>query len=143
MRILWIKANKLLPVHSGGDIRSFNIARQLSRRHELTFFSYYDGDLDPEYDKQLAVHFPGAVSVCTGKSQESRLARGLDYLSHLPSPYPYAVGRFGCAEVRQKVSDWYEKRAFDVAICDFLRGLCRYMLAKRRRLAPPLQRLAS
>src|SRR5207249_6307318 len=27
LRIFWVKANKLLPVHSGGDIRSFNIAR--------------------------------------------------------------------------------------------------------------------
>ena len=30
MRILWVKANKILPVHSGGDLRSFNILRQLS-----------------------------------------------------------------------------------------------------------------
>jgi len=120
LRVLWIKANKLLPVHSGGDIRSFNIARQLTRSHELTFLSYYDGDTDAEYEKQLAAHFPGVVCVCTGKASESRLARGVDYVAHLPSPYPYAVGRFGCAEIRQKMSDWYRQRTFDVAICDFL-----------------------
>jgi hypothetical protein len=40
MRILWVKANKLLPVHSGGDIRSYHIARSLASRNELTFFSY-------------------------------------------------------------------------------------------------------
>ena len=31
MKILWVKANKILPVHSGGDIRSFNIVRQLRK----------------------------------------------------------------------------------------------------------------
>ena len=34
MKILWAKANKILPVHSGGDIRSYNIARELAAQHE-------------------------------------------------------------------------------------------------------------
>jgi glycosyltransferase involved in cell wall biosynthesis len=120
VRILWVKANKLLPVHSGGDIRSFHIARQLARKHELTFLSYYDGSPDPTYDQQLAEHFPAAVCVCTGKIESSTLARTADYLAHLPSQLPYAVGRFGSAGVRQKLSDWFQERRFDVAICDFL-----------------------
>jgi glycosyltransferase involved in cell wall biosynthesis len=120
LRIFWVKANKLLPVHSGGDIRSFNIARQLACRHQLTFLSYYDGEPDHEYEQQLAKHFPRAVCVCTGKSESSSLSRGVDYLTHLPSAFPYAVGRFGSAEVRQKISHWLDERNCDVAICDFL-----------------------
>ncbi len=120
MKILWVKANKLLPVHSGGDIRSFHIARQLARKHELTLLSYYDGSPDPIYDQQLTEHFPKAVCVCTGKIDSSTLARTADYLAHLPSQLPYAVGRFGSADVRQKLSDWFQQRRFDVAICDFL-----------------------
>ena len=50
MRILWVKANKLLPVHSGGDIRSYNILRPLATHEEVVFFSYYDGIVDPEYE---------------------------------------------------------------------------------------------
>jgi len=120
LRIFWVKANKLLPVHSGGDIRSFNIARQLARRHQLTFLSYYDGNPDPDYELQLAKHFPGTLCVCTGKAESSSVARGMDYLAHLPSAFPYAVGRFGSVEVRQKIRDWFQERRFDVAICDFL-----------------------
>ncbi len=120
MRVLWVKANKLVPVHSGGDIRSFNTARQLGRRHELTFLSYYDGKPDQEYEQQLEQYFPGAVHVCTGKTEASCLARGVDYLAHLPSAFPYAVGRFGSAEVRQMIGHWFQERCFDLAICDFL-----------------------
>ncbi len=120
MKVLWVKSNKLLPVHSGGDIRSYNIARQLTRRHELTFLSYYDGEPDRDYETQLAEHFPGAVCICTGKAESSSAARGVDYLTHVLSPCPYAVGRFGCAEVRAKLAGWFQKRRFDMAVCDFL-----------------------
>ncbi|HEX6803390.1 MAG TPA: glycosyltransferase family 4 protein [Terriglobales bacterium] len=120
MRILWVKSNKLLPVHSGGDIRSYHIARALARRHELTFLSYYDGKPDAEYEQQMAEHFPGAVCIATGKRGSSSLARGVDYLAHLPSPHPYAVGRFGCPKVREQLNRWYETGRFEIAICDFL-----------------------
>lgn len=120
MKILWVKSNKLLPVHSGGDIRSYNIARQLARDHQLTFVSYYDGKPDEEYERQLGAHFPGAVCVATGKSDSSSLVRSVDYLAHLAALPPYAVGRFGCAAVRERLDRYYRRHDFDVAICDFL-----------------------
>ena len=67
MRILWVKANKILPVHSGGDLRSFNILRQLAVREEIVFFSYYDGPADAEYERNLQEQLPGAVCVSTGR----------------------------------------------------------------------------
>ena len=120
MRILWVKANKLLPVHSGGDIRSYYIARNLARRHELMFLSYYDGPKDAAYENDLTEHFPGAACVATGKSSSSTLGRGMDYLGHLASPLPYAVGRFASVEVREKLAQWFSQRSYDVAVCDFL-----------------------
>ena len=66
MRILWVKANKILPVHSGGDLRSFNILLQLAAHNEVTFLSYYDGAVDAGYEKELRERLPGAVCVSTG-----------------------------------------------------------------------------
>lgn len=40
MRILWVKADKLLPVQNGGHVRAYRVLRHLSERHELTFRSY-------------------------------------------------------------------------------------------------------
>jgi glycosyltransferase involved in cell wall biosynthesis len=120
LKILWVKANKLLPVHSGGDIRSYNIARQLAKHHELTFLSYYDGVRDENYEQQLMEHFPGAVTIATGKAQPTTLVRGIDYVGHLTSSLPYAVGRFACEEVQRKLAAWFADESFDVAICDFL-----------------------
>jgi sugar transferase (PEP-CTERM/EpsH1 system associated) len=120
MRILWVKANKLLPVSSGGDIRSYNIARQLAARHELTFLSYYDGPPDAAYEQELKRHFPGAMSVSTGRDGNSTLVRGLDYMSRLPNSAPYAVSRFASTRVQEQLKTWFQERSFDVAVCDFL-----------------------
>jgi len=120
LRILWVKANKLLPVHSGGDIRSYNIARQLARKHDVTFLSYYDGTADADYERRLKEHFPGALCIATGKAQPSTLARGIDYVGRIASPLPYAVGRFASKAVQEGIQHSFDERKFDVAVCDFL-----------------------
>lgn len=120
MRILWVKANKILPVSSGGDIRSFNILRHFAKQDELIFLSYYDGPSDPEYEAELGRQLPGSICVCTGKHNLSAMARGLDYLFRMPSPIPYAVSRFESPRVRKKLEQCIAQLRPDVAICDFL-----------------------
>lgn len=120
MKILWVKANKILPVHSGGDLRSFNILRQLAVRDEVIFFSYYDEGADPDYEKNLQEQLPGAVCVNTGRRQASRLARGMDYLLRLPQSAPYAVSRFGSGKVQQRLKRCLTEQRPDVVVCDFL-----------------------
>lgn len=117
---MWIKADKLLPVHNGGNIRSFHIARQLAARHQLTFFSYYGGGADAAYEKELASQFPGAMCVNTEKREGSAGARALDYLLRLPAAAPYAVSRFECSRVRSRLKAGFDEGRFDVAVCDFL-----------------------
>lgn len=119
VKILWVKANKLLPVHSGGDIRSYHIARSLTARHQLVFFSYYDGVPDPSYERELGKQLPGAVCLCTERP-ESRSARLLDYLRRLPSGAPYAVSRFQSSRVQATLQSWFDEKRFDVVVCDFL-----------------------
>ena len=120
MKILWVKANKILPVHSGGDLRSFNILRQLGAKHGVTFFSYYDGPADAEYDGKLSEQLPGAVCISTEREQNSSLARAIDYLSRLPQTAPYAVSRFGSDRVRARLHACVAERKPDVIVLDFL-----------------------
>ncbi len=120
MRILWVKADKLLPVQNGGNIRTYHVLRYLSARHELTFFSYYGGAPDPDYERELQRQLPGAMAVCTDKRVLSGAVRALDYLAHLGAPPPYAVSRFADAKVQKRLQDWFREQRFDVAVCDFL-----------------------
>jgi polysaccharide biosynthesis protein PslH len=120
MRILWVKADKLLPVQNGGNIRTYHVLRYLSLRHELTFFSYYGGKPDPNYERELQNQLPGAVAVCTGKRELSGVARGLDYFGHIGAQPPYAVSRFADENVQQRLRTWFREQRFDIAVCDFL-----------------------
>jgi len=120
MRIVWVKANKILPVHSGGDIRSFNILRELAVQNELVFLSYYDGPVDETYERELQERLPGAVAVSTGRAVGSSVSRGLDYLMTLLNKAPYAVSRFASVKVQERLKRCLGDPRPDAVVCDFL-----------------------
>jgi glycosyltransferase involved in cell wall biosynthesis len=120
MKILWVKAGKLLPVDTGGKIRSYNILRQLAKRHELTLLSYYAGRRDEAYERDIQAHFPGAAPVSTGALDATPFERGWSYAGNLFARAPFAVTKHTASAVKHRVRDWLRAGRFDVAICDFL-----------------------
>jgi len=119
VKILWVKAGKLLPVDTGGKIRSFNLLRQLAARHDTTLLSYYAGAIDSAYDEAIGKELPGAVTMAVG-GPTSFSASVVDYIRHAPSAPPYAVTKFTSARARAQIAAWMRARTFDVMICDFL-----------------------
>jgi len=120
MKILWVKPGKLLPLDTGGKLRTYNILRQLDSGHELTYLSYYGGARDEQYERDIVDHLPGTLSMHTAAPDTTPVERYLDYLRRLPSRAPYAVRKFTARQVRETVSDWIRQQKFDVAVCDFL-----------------------
>jgi len=120
MRILWVKAGKLLPVDTGGKIRSYNLLRHLARNHQLTLLSYYGGQRDSGYEAAIVKELPGAETIYTAAPDGSTLKQGLDYLRRLPRSAPYAVSKFTDLRVASTVKKWLGDSRFDVAVCDFL-----------------------
>jgi len=126
VRVLWVKAGKLLPVDTGGKIRSYNILRRLGpdknndKNQDLTLLSYYGGERDLEYEAALPREFPQAQVLYTAASESNGLRGVLDYLYHLPRLAPYSVTKFTHAPVRARIASLLSSGQFDVAICDFL-----------------------
>lgn len=120
MRILWVKAGKLLPVDTGGKIRSYNILRRLQCRNDVTLLSYYGGPRDEAYEKEIGEHLPGAMTIHTGGSDSNMLVSGFAYLRRLRSRAPYAVTKFTSRKVQSKIAPLLSANRFDVAVCDFL-----------------------
>lgn len=120
MKILWVKAGKLVPLDSGGRIRSYHILKELTRRHEVNLFSYYVGRQDEAYEQEVLRHFPGAVVENIGAPEDSLPGRLWGFLRRLPAPAPYTVTRFTDAKVQHRIAGWFNERRFDVAVCDFL-----------------------
>lgn len=118
MRILWVKAGKILPVDTGGKIRSFNLLKHLATRNDFTLLSYYDGPPDRKYEEEIKRIVP-TVAVNTG-TPESSAGQIINYLKRLPNAAPYAVTKFTSAKVRSLISEWDQQQRFDVLVCDFL-----------------------
>jgi glycosyltransferase involved in cell wall biosynthesis len=119
VRILWVKAGRLLPVDTGGKIRSFNLLRQLASLHETTTLSYYAGARDAQYETALADALPGAVSMAVG-GPTSTIGTVVDYVRRIPASAPYAVTKFTSPRARDQIEAWMRAGKFDVAVCDFL-----------------------
>jgi glycosyltransferase involved in cell wall biosynthesis len=119
MKILWVKPGKLLPLDTGGKLRTYNILRHLAARHQLTYVSYYVGPRDEAYERNVLDLFPGTVALHIAASN-SRLGRSLHYARRFFSEAPYAVSRFTAPQVGRLISPWISERRFDVVVCDFL-----------------------
>jgi glycosyltransferase involved in cell wall biosynthesis len=120
VRILWVKAGKLLPVDTGGKIRSYNILRHLARTHEVTFFSYYGGQRDATYEVDIQRELPGASTIHTAALDGSAFAQSVDYVRRVFQPAPFAVTKFTHPAVQRLVASSLREKKFDVAVCDFL-----------------------
>jgi glycosyltransferase involved in cell wall biosynthesis len=122
MKILWVKFGKLVPVDAGGKIRSYNILRHLSSRHDVTFLSCYGGKHDPQYEAELCRHFANPIFICNGAPEDSDgiAANVLHYLPRLGFRAPYAVSKFTSPKARRIVREKLDGGEFDVAVCDFL-----------------------
>lgn len=122
MKILWVKHGKLLPVDTGGKIRTYNILRHLASRHDVTLISFYSGQRSPTYAGELRQFFPNSIVIWTGAPEDSDgiIKQGTHYIARAGSSVPYAVSKFTTREVRQIVKTKLDSGEFDVAVCDFL-----------------------
>ena len=120
MKILWVKPGKLLPLDTGGKLRTYNILRHLAATHDLTYLSYYGGQRDEAYEREVLTHLPGTVSVYTAAPEATGSARYFDYLRHFSNPAPYSISKFAAPQVRKLLREWIPQHKFDVAVCDFL-----------------------
>jgi glycosyltransferase involved in cell wall biosynthesis len=120
LRILWVKAGKLLPLDTGGKIRSYNILRQLARDHQVRLLSYYGGQKDSIYEGEIQRELPGAETIYTAALDGGVVAQSLDYLRRIFQAAPFAVSKFTHPDVKRVVANGLAENRFDVAVCDFL-----------------------
>jgi len=119
MRILWVKAGGLVPLDTGGKIRSYHILKQLARRHEVTLFTFYPahaGDMHQELERVFAHVVCCPLQIPAPRS----FADYLEYARHLFSAYPHSMAKYYRIGVSEKLRDVIEEEAFDIIVCDFV-----------------------
>ena len=85
MKIIWVKAGGLVPPDSGGKIRSFHIAKELAKNHQVTLFTFYVEEPNDEHPK-LAPVFEKVVTHPLKISSGRGFGEALGYLAHFFAP---------------------------------------------------------
>ena len=119
MKICWIKAGGLVPPDYGGRIRSFQMLRELARRHEVTFVTYYPRDPNDRHT-ELASLFARLVLVPVDIPKSRSLAGLWNYAKLLFSEHAYSIEKFYRPEVRRAVTSLLQSQPFDAVVCDFI-----------------------
>lgn len=119
MKILWVKGGGLVPPDTGGRIRTYNLLRELTRAHHITFFSFHDINEDAPH-QQLTDMFENVVSVPLTLPTPKSARESLDYLRSLFTSQPYSVYKFCRPRVRHELTKVIAEWSVDILICDFL-----------------------
>lgn len=119
MKILWVKAGGLLPLDSGGKIRSYHILRELARSHQVTYFGFHAEQEDAAH-RELEQIFDRLVCSPLKLPAAKSPAELLQYGSGIFSSEPYAIRKYCRPRVNRELRNLTANGNFDVMVCDFL-----------------------
>lgn len=119
MKILWVKAGGLVPLDSGGKIRSFHIAKELAKNHEVTLFTFYVEEANDKHHT-LSQIFHKVVTHPLKVSTGRGFGEALSYMASFLAPLPYSLIKYCRPEVAHHLRDILAAEKYDVILCDFL-----------------------
>jgi sugar transferase (PEP-CTERM/EpsH1 system associated) len=119
MKLLWVKAGGLLPPDMGGKIRSYNILKQLARKHEITLFTFYSAHPDDQHLRGNGI-FANIVPVPLPLPARRSLGEYIRAARLMAAGRPVTIDKFIYPEVRRRYAELLASSTFDVIVCDFL-----------------------
>jgi len=121
LRILWLKTGPLHPVDTGGKIRTFNMLRELRKRHRVSYLSLLPA-LSPEsITREASAYSHDQLWVPwreTPKFSWSFYAEVLNGVCF--SSRPYIIDKYRSTFMEAHISEADERHKHDLIVCDFL-----------------------
>lgn len=121
MKILWVKAGGLVPLDLGGKIRSFQMMKALSRKHAITFFTYYQRH-DGDQHKELENIFDRVICCPLSIPDSGTAGERLRYAKNLLTWSPYALSKYRSRQVARRLKNLVLTDTYDILIADFCVG---------------------
>ncbi len=98
------------PPSSGGQIRTFNLIKYLSKKHEITLVALYKNEKEKKYEREIKKYCK-EVFLCKRPSSPWQVD---NILKTIFSAYPFLIVRNTSSEAREKIKALLEKKKFDV-----------------------------
>ncbi|MBI2007222.1 MAG: glycosyltransferase [Candidatus Blackburnbacteria bacterium] len=113
MKILMLTPYLPYPPSSGGQVRSYNLIKQLYKKHDITLFCYIRSDQEKKFIPELNKYCK-EVRVFKRRKAWSPL----NVLLAGFSPYPFLVGIYLSRHFRNSVKQELEKMQYDLIHCE-------------------------
>jgi glycosyltransferase involved in cell wall biosynthesis len=118
-RLLWIKADQLHPLNSGGRIRTYNMLKELKAHFHVSYFCL--GDDSPAGLQSMSDYSHEQYVVRAHSDNDSSLREaGRLLLSLSTSRLPFVIHKYTSRKIRESLGALIVAGGFDVIVCDFL-----------------------
>lgn len=122
MRIAFLSQRFLLPMDTGGKIRTGKILEQLSKQHEITLIGNYNPKKDASYREQMSRFCHRFVPVEWDEPERGSLGFYARLAKNLCSAYPVTALNDYSKELEKALLSTLQESDFDLAICDFVQS---------------------
>lgn len=119
LKILWVKSGGLVPPNTGGKIRSYQILRELSRRHQVTVGLFYAAEATDRH-AELKSQFQEVICWPVEPPPRGSRAEQMGYARNFFSLRPHSVVRFCRPEMVRDLRRLVANGKFDLIVCDFV-----------------------
>ncbi|HEV2829280.1 MAG TPA: glycosyltransferase [Pyrinomonadaceae bacterium] len=120
MRVLWLKTELLHPIDKGGKIRTYNMLKELKRKHQITYLALDDGSATADERHSAREYCHEFVPVPHSQVEKFTPRFYVDLARNLASSSPYFMTKYQSPKMRQAIVDQVSRNGFDVLVCDFL-----------------------
>lgn len=121
MKILWAKSGGLLPLTHGGRIRSYYLARELAKFHDVSLFTFASQHENPiPAHEPLKQFFRNVVCLPLKIPKLHGLQESVNYARNLLSTRPYSASKYCQPWVKQELAAHLAREQYDLLLCDFL-----------------------
>jgi polysaccharide biosynthesis protein PslH len=119
MKILWVTSNFLHPTNKGGLIRTLEMMRQMSRRHEIHFVALEDPRF-PEGPRRAPEYSARAYPFRHQPTEKQSARFFLEIAGSLFDRLPLSITRYNVPGLGAFLEELMDREKFDQAVCDFL-----------------------
>ena len=128
MRILWVKTGPLLPLDTGGKRRTHAMLTEISKVHDVVYLSLLPTDAELHPEEESDPYAARKIWIHSSLPAKQSPLFWVDLaLSTVASSRPYALHKYDCQALREKLSEMAHKKDFDLVICDFLAPALNFM----------------
>jgi sugar transferase (PEP-CTERM/EpsH1 system associated) len=122
MKLLFLSQRFLMPMDTGGKIRTGNILKQLSKDHDITLISNVEYPKDSPYLDQMNLFCKTFIPVPWKETPKYSARFFFSLALRMFSPYPVNVLNDYSRRLQETVEMTGRSRAFDAAVCDFVQS---------------------